>query len=137
MSGRTDLRSIWAVAPVDGRSNLRGALAGQCFNHLNDSQRRAMGREVDAVASADTTLLLLVWARARRGPLPPGASREDLQTAFPGWQIIEEQPYEGELPRPLRNVAPSWYRLARSRGERPAAVSECRSVRPWSRPRAS
>jgi hypothetical protein len=72
-----------------------------------------MGREVDAVAWADTTLLLLVWARARRGPLPPGASREDLQTAFPGWQIIEEQPYEGELPRPLRNVAPSWYRLAR------------------------
>lgn len=86
----------------------------ECFNHLNDSQRQAMGREVDAIASADATLLLLVWARARRGPLPPGASREDLKTAFPGWQIVEEQPYEGDLPRPLKNVAPRWFRLARS-----------------------
>jgi SAM-dependent methyltransferase len=85
----------------------------ECFNHLNDSQRQAMGREVDAIASADATLLLLVWARARRGPLPPGASREDLERAFPGWQIIEEQPYGGDLPRPLRNIAPRWYRLAR------------------------
>jgi SAM-dependent methyltransferase len=86
----------------------------ECFNHLNDVQRQAMGREVDAIASADATLLLLAWARARRGPLPPGASREDLQTAFRGWRIVEEQPYEGDLPRPLRNVAPRWYRLARS-----------------------
>lgn len=86
----------------------------ECFNHLNDSQRGAMGREVNAVASDDATLLLLAWARARRGPLPPGASREDRQTAFPGWQIVEEQPYDGELPPPLKNVAPRWYRLARS-----------------------
>lgn len=87
----------------------------ECFNHLNDLQRESMGREVDAIASADGTLLLLVWTRARRGPFPPGASREDLERAFPGWQIIEEQPYEGELPRPLRNIAPRWYRLARLR----------------------
>lgn len=86
----------------------------ECFNHLNDAERRTMGREVDAVASADATLLLLVWTRARRGPLPPGADGEDLQTAFPGWEIIDEQPYEGVLPGPLRSVAPRWYRLARS-----------------------
>ena len=47
----------------------------ECFNHLNDSQRAAVGREVNAVAAPDATMLLLVWARARRGPLPPGASR--------------------------------------------------------------
>lgn len=86
----------------------------ECFNHLNDSQREAVGEEVNAVASPDATMLLLVWVRARRGPLPPGASREDLKTTFPGWQIVEEQPYDGELPRPLKNVAPRWYRLARS-----------------------
>lgn len=86
----------------------------ECFNHLSDSQRRAMGREIDATALPDATLLLLVWTRTRRGPLPPGASREDLQTAFPKWQIIQEQPYEGELPPLLRGVAPRWYRLARS-----------------------
>lgn len=86
----------------------------ECFNHLDDSERQVMGREVEAIASADAILLLLVWARARRGPLPPGASPEDLVTAFPGWHIDEERPYEGELPRPLKHVAPRWFRLARS-----------------------
>lgn len=86
----------------------------ECFNHLNDSQRRAMGREVDALASADATLLLLVWSRGRRGPLPPGASRQDLQAAFPRWQIVEEVPYEGEMPPLLRSADPRWFRLARA-----------------------
>jgi len=86
----------------------------ECFNHLNDSQRLAMGREVNAVASNDATMLLLGWAPARRGPLPPGVDQDDLTTAFPGWQIVQEQPYEGELPRPLKNIAPRWYGLTRS-----------------------
>lgn len=86
----------------------------ECFNHLNDAQRAAVGREVNAVASPEATILLLVWARARRGPLPPGASGDDLAAAFPGWQIVDEHPYEGELPRPMKNIAPRWYRLALS-----------------------
>lgn len=85
----------------------------ECFNHLNDSQRLAMGREVNALAATDATLLLLVWTRGRRGPLPPGASREDMETAFSGWHIVEEQPYEGEMPSLLKRVAPRWYKLAR------------------------
>jgi len=86
----------------------------ECFNHLGDSQRAAVGREVNAVASPSATMLLLAWTRARRGPLPPGASADDLTTAFRGWQIVEEAPYEGDLPKPLQSVAPRWYRLARA-----------------------
>ncbi len=86
----------------------------ECFNHLSDAQRAAVGREVNAVALPDATMLVLVWARARRGPLPPGASRGDLTTAFSGWEVVDEHAYEGELPRPLKNIAPRWYRLARS-----------------------
>lgn len=86
----------------------------ECFNHLKDAQRAALGREANAVASPDATMLLLVWARARRGPLPPGARPSDLTDAFPGWQIVDEHAYEGELPRPMRSIAPRWYRLARS-----------------------
>jgi hypothetical protein len=67
----------------------------ECFNHLGDSQRLAMGREVNAVASTDATMLLLGWARARRGPLPPGVDKDDLTTAFSGWQVEDERPYEG------------------------------------------
>ena len=85
----------------------------ECFNHLNDSQRVAMGREVNAVTTEDATMLLLVWTRARRGPLPPGADPEDLEMAFPGWRIAGKYPYEAELPLPLRRVSPTWYRLAR------------------------
>lgn len=85
----------------------------ECFNHLSDSQREAVGREVDAVAAVDANLLMLVWRRARRGPLPPGAGRGDLEKAFPAWRIDEEWPYEGELPGPLKGVAPRWYLLSR------------------------
>jgi SAM-dependent methyltransferase len=86
----------------------------ECFNHLSDRDRAAMGREVSAVASADATLLMLVWARARRGPFPPGASRQDLEAAFPGWRIVAEDRYQGELPAPLKRIDPRWYRLSHS-----------------------
>lgn len=105
---------VTALRDTEVGSDFGFFLDVECFNHLSDAQRQAMGREIDAIALPDATLLLLVWTRARRGPLPPGACREDLQTAFPKWQITEEQPYEGELPPPLTSVAPRWYRLARS-----------------------
>jgi SAM-dependent methyltransferase len=86
----------------------------ECFNHLDDAQRAAVGREVNAATASDATMLMLVWRRARRGPLAPGARPEDLTSAFPGWEIVGEQAYAGELPRPLRSIAPRWYRLART-----------------------
>lgn len=86
----------------------------ECFNHLNGAQRMAMGREVNAVAAPDATMLLLVWTRARRGPLPPGASRADLEAAFPGWRVVAEDRYTAELTAPLKRVDPHWYRMART-----------------------
>ena len=53
-------------------------------------------------------------ARAELRPLPPGANRDDLTTAFRGWRIVNEHPYEGVLPRALKSIAPQWYRLARA-----------------------
>jgi SAM-dependent methyltransferase len=85
----------------------------ECFNHLNDTQRAAVGHEVNAIASPDAAMLLLVWARGRRGPLPRGASDDDLTTAFPGWKIVDEQAYEGEVPRPMKRIAPRWVNLSR------------------------
>jgi SAM-dependent methyltransferase len=86
----------------------------ECFNHLNDAQRASVGRGVNAVTTSDATMLMLVWRRARRGLLAPGAHADDLTSAFIGWEIVGEQAYAGELPRPLRSVAPRWYRLART-----------------------
>ena len=83
----------------------------ECFNHLTDEQRIAVGREVDAVAEPGATLLLLGWRRAARGPLPPGVETDDLRAAFPNWGIVSQEPYEAEMPLLLRGASPRWYRL--------------------------
>src|SRR5262245_26859187 len=58
---------------------------------LTPAQREAVGREVSAVAAAKATLLILAWSPGRRGPLPHGLSRQDIQTAFPAWMITDEE----------------------------------------------
>lgn len=86
------------------------------FHGLAPAERQAMGREVDAVAAADATLLLLVWAPRRRGPLPRGASREEVESAFPGWEITDVIPSHFEAPAPVElMMTPDehWYRLRR------------------------
>lgn len=86
------------------------------FHGLSPAQREAMGREVDAVASADATVLLLVWTPRRRGPLPRGASREEVEASFPGWEITDVIPSHFEAPPPvelLMTPDEHWYRLRR------------------------
>lgn len=92
----------------------RLVLDAECFNHLDDDQRMAVGRGVDAVAGPDAEMLVLVWRRAYRGPLPRGASRDDLLRSFRGWTIVDEFAYEAPLPLPLRRIEPTWYLLARA-----------------------
>jgi hypothetical protein len=59
------------------------------FHGLDADQRLAMGREVSAIAADDATVLLDVFAPRRRGPLPRGASRRDVEVAFPDWEITD------------------------------------------------
>jgi SAM-dependent methyltransferase len=88
-----------------------------CFHGLPEEARLAMGRGVTAVAAEDATLLELVWKPARRGPLPRGASPEDLDRAFRGWTIVADDPLASEaLPEFLKNADPRCYRLRRSAG---------------------
>ena len=108
---------VTALRSTDITPGFSFILDVECFNHLSDAQRAKLGREVNAVASPSATMLLLVWTRARRGPLPPGAGPDDLTTAFQGWRIVDEDPYAGDLPRLLRSTAPRWYRLARGRAD--------------------
>lgn len=86
----------------------------ECFNHLDDPQRRSVGQEIDALASPTASMLLLTWRPARRGPLPSGADEDDILTALPGWQITRTEDYAGDMPPGLRKAAPRWYRLERS-----------------------
>jgi SAM-dependent methyltransferase len=86
----------------------------ECFNHLNETQRQAVGREVTAVAAPDATLLMLAWEPARRWPMAPGADRRDLVSALPEWKVVDEELYDvSALPAMLKKVKPCFYRLRR------------------------
>jgi cyclopropane fatty-acyl-phospholipid synthase-like methyltransferase len=59
------------------------------FHGLEREKRDAMGREVTAVAAPKATLILDCFAPRRRGPLPQGADRAEIEQAFPGWRITD------------------------------------------------
>jgi len=83
-----------------------------CFHHLPGPGRQAMAGCVTAAAAPDAILLMLAFNPARRGPLPPGASREEIETAFGGWKILADEPADTSgMPRALQGSAPRWYRL--------------------------
>jgi SAM-dependent methyltransferase len=86
------------------------------FHGLNSGQREAMGREVSAIAADDATVLVLGWAPKRRGPLPRGASRSEIEAAFPGWNATDVGPTGFRTPKPvelLMKPDERWYRLRR------------------------
>lgn len=86
-----------------------------CLHGLRDAQRAAVGEQVTSVAAPGATLLLLAFRPGRRGPLPRGATRGSIETAFPGWSVLDEQPADVTgMPGPLRGAAPRLFRLKRA-----------------------
>jgi SAM-dependent methyltransferase len=82
---------------------------------LTQAQRRTVGREVSALAADDATILMMAWSPGRRGPLPRGAGRADLEDAFAGWAITDADPFDATgLPPRLRKVNPHIYRFRRA-----------------------
>lgn len=106
---------VTALRTLGIEPGFRFFLDFECFNHLNEEQRVAVGEEVTAVATPDATMLMLVWAPGRRGPLPPGASRAEIEAALPDWSVAAEDTYAntGALPWWVRNAEPRFYRLKR------------------------
>jgi len=86
------------------------------FHGLGDDERRAMGRELDAVAAPEATILLDCFTPRRRGPLPRGADRESIDESFPGWTITDTEIADSE-PEAIARVFKfdeRWYRLRRT-----------------------
>lgn len=86
------------------------------FHGLTAVKREAMGREVSAVTTPNATVLLIAWAPKRRGPLPRGVSRSEIEAAFPGWDVTEVGESGFEAPKPvelLMKPEERWYRLLR------------------------
>jgi hypothetical protein len=75
-----------------------------------------MSREVSAIAAPDAALILDCFTPHRRGPLPHGARRTDVQRAFPGSQITDTEVADSE-PYPLARLLrfdERFYRLRRA-----------------------
>lgn len=97
----SDFRLVWDFGTVHG---------------LTPAQRETVGREVSAVADYDATVLMLAWPPGRRGPLPRGANRADIEAAYAGWKVTDEEAADVSgpgVPRPVRKARPRWYRLRR------------------------
>ena len=61
------------------------------FHGLSEPDREAMARELTAVTADTATLVLDCFAPRRRGPLPHGVSRADVERAFRGWEITDAE----------------------------------------------
>jgi SAM-dependent methyltransferase len=83
------LRDVTRLHAADIGSGYRLVLDTGTFHGLTREERLAMGREVNTVASDDATLLLDCFAPGRRGPLPRGCTRADVEEAFPAWEITD------------------------------------------------
>ena len=96
-------------------SDFRLVLDFGTVHGLTQAQCEAVGREVSAVADDDATVLMLAFAPGRRGPLPRGMSRADIEAAYPGWKITDEAAQDAQLPWFLKKLGadPHWYRLRR------------------------
>ncbi len=85
------------------------------FHDFDSARQQAIGREIDAVAAPDATILLLVWPKRVR-PLIRGATRDEIEAAFPGWKITHVEASHFRLPKILEMILrpdEHWYRLRR------------------------
>lgn len=83
-----------------------------CFQGLNGEQRGAMGSSVTSIANPNATLLMLAFGWTRFRSLIEGVSQEEIEEAFPEWQLqtVWPAPTAG-LGWPMDRTAPQWYRF--------------------------
>jgi SAM-dependent methyltransferase len=85
-----------------------------CFQGLDAEQRLSEGRGTGALANPGATLLLLSFGPSRWRRLIEGASQEEVETAFAGWEMLATEPADtAGLGWPMNKTAPQWYRLRR------------------------
>jgi SAM-dependent methyltransferase len=105
---------VTELRATDVGTGFRLVLDTGTFHGLTATEREAMGREISAVAAPDATVLLLAWVPKRRGPLPRGVSRNEIEAAFPGWDVTDVGKSGFEAPKPvelLMKPDERWYRL--------------------------
>lgn len=86
-----------------------------CFHGLDQAQRADYAREATAVSDTGAVLVMMAFGPGRRGPLPRGVSRTEVERTFDRWQLTGDDPADTtHMPGPLRKSDPRWYHLVRS-----------------------
>jgi SAM-dependent methyltransferase len=111
---------VTALREADVGTGFRLVLDTGTFHGLTDAQQEAMGREVSAICADDATVMLDCFSPRHRGPLPRGASRPDVERAFPGWEIsdVEVADTEPDVLARLFKFDERFYRLRRDESTR-------------------
>ena len=108
--------SVTALTAAGIGSAFRLILDFGVVHGLSPEQVRAVSREVTAVATEDARLLMYAFSPGRRGPLPRGISREEIEQAYGGWTIIDEEAFDlTGAPRFVQKAQPRFYCLRRRR----------------------
>jgi SAM-dependent methyltransferase len=85
-----------------------------CFQGLNAEQRDAEGHGVTTLANPEATLLMLAFGRTWMRSIVEGVSQEEVETAFPDWEMLAVEPADTRgLGWPMNRTRPQWYRLRR------------------------
>ncbi|GKS60288.1 SAM-dependent methyltransferase [Nitrospira sp.] len=108
--------SIAALSAAGIGSRFRLILDFGVVHGLPPDHVRAVSREVTTVATEDATLLMYAFSPGRRGPLPRGISREEIEQTYGGWTITDEEAFElAGAPRFVQKAHPRFYCLRRRR----------------------
>jgi hypothetical protein len=110
---------VTALRQADVGADFRLVLDTGTFHGLSDGARRTMALEVGAIAAPDATVVLDCFAPGRRGPLPRGASRADVETSFVDWTVtdVEVADSEPDFLARLFKFDERFYRLRRGRSD--------------------
>ncbi|WP_245646179.1 class I SAM-dependent methyltransferase [Nocardiopsis trehalosi] len=85
-----------------------------CFQGLDADQQAAQARGVTALAAPGATVLMLAFGPTRLRRFIEGVSREEIEAAFTGWDLVSADPADPSgLGWPMNRTSPQWYRLRR------------------------
>lgn len=87
-----------------------------CFHGLKPQQRPAYIHQLGAVSRPGSTMLMLAFQPGRRppAPLPRGATLQELETTFTGWEVIADDAADTScMSAPVKRTAPHFFRLRR------------------------
>ncbi len=106
--------SVTALRDTGIGSGFRLVLDFGTVHGLAPGEVKTVAREVSAVTTDDATLLMYAFSPGRKGPTPRGLSREELEAAYAGWSVVDEQPFDTSgMPAVFKKANPRWYRLRR------------------------